>query len=189
MEAADLDAEALVIGDGDVLPVGDLLLHLLVAPPAVDDLVLEAEAGVEVAVFAVAVRALVQVHIVEINRVVGDAVEVLRREVQQRLLQQHRAADPILRGGEGVHPGDDARDLVVVIDVFHELRDAVRRRHDALADDLVRQLAALVELVGDGLRVARDVSELLLAVEELRAGDEPEFIVSDLFHNGDFLSL
>ena len=131
-EAADLDAEALVVGDGDVFPRSDLILDFFIAPPAVDNLVVETEAGIEVAVLAITVCALIEVHVVEVDRVVRNLVEVLRREVQQRLLQELRAANPVLRRGERVHPGDDACDIVVVVDLLHELRDTVSRRHDAL---------------------------------------------------------
>ena len=131
-EAADLDAEALVVGDGDVFPRSDLILDFFIAPPAVDNLVVETEASIEVAVLAITVCALIEVHVVEVDRVVRNLVEVLRREVQQRLLQELRAANPVLRRGERVHPGDDACDIVVVVDLLHELRDTVSRRHDAL---------------------------------------------------------
>ena len=169
--------EALVVGNGDIFPRSDLILDFFIAPPAVDDLVVEAKASIEVAVLAVAVCALVEVHVVEVDRVIRNLVEVLRRKVQQRLLQELRAANPVLCRGERVHPGDDACDIVVVIDVLHELRDAVCRRHDALELDRVRELAALIELLDDVFRIAGDITELLLTIEELRTSDKPEFVI------------
>ena len=145
-------------------------------PMAVDDFVLQTEARVDVGILAVAVRRLVQVHVVEVDRVVRDAVEVLRREVEEWFLQQHFAADPVLRRRERVHPRDDARDVVAVVHVLHELRDALGRRHDALELDGVREMAARIELVDNILRIARHVLQLLFAIEELAARDEPEFI-------------
>ena len=169
--------EALVVGNSDIFPRSDLILDFFIAPPAVDDLVVEAEASVEITVLAVAVCALVEVHVVEVDRVIRDLVEVLRRKVQQRLLQELRAADPVLRRGEGVHPGDDACDVVIVVDILHELRNAVSRRHDALELDRVRELATLIELLDDVFRIAGNVLELLLTIEELGTSDKPELVI------------
>ena len=82
-----------------------------------------------------------------------------------------------------MHPRHDACDVILIVDFFHEFRDAVGRRHDAFEDNGVRELAARVELFDDVFGVAGDVLELLLAIEVLAAGDEPEFIVC-VFHDG-----
>ena len=179
-ETADLDAEAFIISNRNVLPLRDLRLHLSIAPEAVDHLVMDAQAGVDVAVLAVTMRALVQVHIVKINGCIGYVVQILRREMQQRLLQQLRAANPVLGRRKGVHPGDHTRHLVVVVYILHELRNAICRRHDALADDLIRKPAAGIELCHHILSVPGNIPELFLTIQVLAASDKPEFIILDL---------
>ena len=132
---------------------------------------------------------LVEVHVVEVNRIIRNLVEVLRCKVQQRLLQELRAANPVLGWGERMHPRDDAGNIVVVVDIFHELRDAIGRRHDALKFNRVRQLAALIELLDNIFSIAGNVFELFFAIEELRTGDKPEFVIIREFqHDMDFPS-
>ena len=176
-EAAYLDVEAFVVRNGDVLPFGDFILYVFVFPVAVYDFVLQIQAGVDVAVFAVAVRALVEVHVIEVDRIVGDVVQILRCQMEKRFLQEHSAANPVFRRREGMHPGDDAGYVVVVVYVLHELRNAVGRRHDAFVYDLIGQLAAGIELVDHIFRIAVYVAELFFAIQILAAGDKPKFII------------
>ena len=91
-------------------------------------------------------RTLVEVHVVKINRIIRNVVEILRSQMQQRFLQELRAANPVFSRREGMHPGDYTSNFIMIIDFLHEVRDALSRRHNALANHFIRQLAAGIEL-------------------------------------------
>ena len=181
-EAADLQLEALIVGHSHILPAGNLGLHFLIAPETVDNLVLEVQAGVQVSVLAVAMSALIEVHIVKVDSVIGNILTVLGSQMQERLLQQHRAANPVLGRREGVHPGDDTSHFLVIVHILHELGDAVSGGHDPFAHYLVGQLAALIELLDNVFRITGHILQLLLTIEELAAGHKPKFIVRYIKH-------
>ena len=126
--------------------------------------------------------ALVQIHVVKVDGIVGDILTILGSQVQQRLLQEHRAANPVLGRGEGMHPGDDACHFLVVVHVLHELGDALSRGHNPLADHLEGQLAAGVQLVHDIFRIPGHTLQRLLTIEELAASHKPKFIIRDFKH-------
>src|SRR5690606_9617023 len=111
-ETSDLDVEAFVVRNCNIHPVSDLLLHLWTLPVSDDDLVLLVQTSIDEAVLTVAVRRLVQVHEVHVDRRPWDALVVLSSQVKQRLLQQLRATDPHLRWRERMHPSDDTGYLV-----------------------------------------------------------------------------
>src|SRR5699024_3213029 len=93
---------------GGAGPAADLGLHAPVARVTDHGLAVDAQAGGDVAELAVAVRGLVQVHEVHVDRGPGQLHIGLRVQVQQRGAQRIQALDPHLGGGEGVHPGDHA---------------------------------------------------------------------------------
>src|SRR5699024_7684650 len=89
-------------------PAPDPGLHDRVARVTHHGLAVHAQAGGDVTELAVAVRGLVEVHEVHVDRGPGQLHVRLGVQVQQRGAQGVQALDPHLRGGEGVHPGDDA---------------------------------------------------------------------------------
>ena len=95
----------------------------------------QAQAREDVGVFAVTVRRLVQVHEVHVDALPGDLDISLGRQVQQGLAQDLEAADPHLRGAEGVHPGDDAEDAVIRAGLEHRSLDGVGVLQDGLPYD------------------------------------------------------
>ena len=161
---------------GRAHPVRHALLHALVAPMAGDHLALDAHAGDDVAVFAVAMGGLVLVHEVHVDGVVGDLLVELRVQVQKRLAVLAQARDPALGRGEGVHPGDDAGALRVGVGFVEGLADERVGDQRRLPDKLIGQRARGVELFDDDLRMLGHVGEALVAVEVLRAGEEPELV-------------
>ena len=66
----------------------------------------DAEAGLDIAELAIAVRGLVEVHEIHVDLGPRQGHVGLGMEMEQRRLQRIQTGDPHLRGGEGVHPGD-----------------------------------------------------------------------------------
>ena len=176
-ETADADMEAFVVSYSYILPISDFLLDFLVTPVAINNLVVNVQTGVKIAVFTVAMSTLVEVHVIKVNRSVGNFVEILGSQMQERFLQEFRAANPVLGRREGVHPGDDTSYFIMVVDILHELRDAISRGHNAFADDLIRQFAAGIEFVHNVLRVTFYIFELFFTIEMLAACNKPKFII------------
>ena len=179
-EAGDADVLALDVADRDALPSAELGPHGGVLPVPEDHLVRPAHAGEDVPQLALAVRGLVLVHEVHVDRVVGDLAVVLRRELAQGLLQGLEAMDVVLGGREGVGPGDDAGAVVVCVGGLEGLLDHVAREEVGLEDDLEGDLRACVQRPDDLGGVLGDVLEHLVAVQVLRAGAEPELVLPDL---------
>ena len=82
---------------------------LRVLPVAHDRRPGDAQPGEHVPELAVAVRRLVEVHEVHVDRRPREVAVRLGVEVDERLAQRAQPGDPHLGGREGVHPGDDAR--------------------------------------------------------------------------------
>ena len=171
-QAADL----LRIGDagGHAGPHGDLLLRGLVLPVADDDLALgDAHPGADVAELDVAVGALVQVHEVHVDVAPRNLRVVLGVEVQEGLLQGLEALDPHLGGGEGVHPGDDADALLLVVRGLHHGLDLLAGVGGTLIDDLDGNVARRIQAFHHFLGMSVDGDHRISAVEELRTGHPP----------------
>ena len=126
-EAAELRALPVVPGARGAHPGADAVLHLRVRPVADDDLAVEAHARVDETRLAVAVRRLVEVHEVHVDRRPRQVAIELRVQMQERLLQGVEPADPHLRRREGVHPEDQAGAVGVGIRLQAELGDLVGR--------------------------------------------------------------
>ena len=167
---------ALHQADGRAHPGGDALLHALVAPMAGDHLALDAHAGDDVAVLAVAVRGLVFVHKVHVDGVVGNFLVELRVQVQKRLAVLAQAGDPTLGRGECVHPSDDAGAVGVVVGLVEGLANEGVGNQRGLPDHFIGQIPGAVEVFHDDFRMFGDVREALVAVKVLRAGEKPELV-------------
>ena len=167
---------ALHQADGRAHPGGDALLHARVAPMAGDNLALDAHAGDDVAVLAVAVRGLVFVHEVHVDGVVGNLLVELRVQVQKRLAVLAQAGDPTLGRGEGVHPGDDAGAVGIGVGLVEGLADERVGDQRRLPDQFIGEFARGVELFDDDPGMLGDMGQAFVAVEILRAGEEPELV-------------
>ena len=81
-----------------------------------------------------------------------------------------------------MHPGNDSTNLIMIVYIFHELRDAFRRRHDPFAYHFIRQSATGIKLVNNSLSILSHVIELLFAIQELTACYKPKFIICCFQH-------
>ena len=96
-EAAELRALPVVPGARRAHPGAEAVLDLRIGPVADDDLAGEPQARVDEARLAVAVRGLVQVHEVHVDRAPRQVAIELRVQMQERLLQRIQPANPHLR--------------------------------------------------------------------------------------------
>jgi hypothetical protein len=134
----------------------------------------DAEPGLDVPELPVAVRGLVEVHEVHVDRRPRQRGVGLGVQVQQRLAQRVQPGDPHLRRGEGVHPGDDADAGRVGVGLEHRAADRAGVGEHRLPDHPDRAPAGLVERGGDPLGLLGDLLQGLLAVQPLAAGEEPD---------------
>ncbi len=135
------------------------------------------EARRDVRVLPVAVRRLVEVHEVEVDRVPRQLDVRLRVQVQERLAELVEARDPHLRGAERVHPRHDAQHAVVRVGVEHRAPDRVGVLEHGLPDHGRRDVRRRVEEARDLLRLLGDLPQRLLSVQVLAAGEEPDLAV------------
>jgi hypothetical protein len=182
-EAAELPALPIVPGARGAHPGAEAVMHLRIGPVADDDLARQAHARVDEPGLAVAVRRLVEVHEVHVDRVPRQLGVELRVQMRERLLQDVEAADPHLRRREGVHPQNQAGAIGIGIRVETQLRDLVGRRQQRLEHGLQRQLLRFGEAGGDLLGVGGDLLERPRPVEMLRPADEPDFRVGEVDHH------
>ena len=103
-------------------PPGQPLLRLRLLPMADDHFARLPQPRADVAELAVAVRRLVQVHEVHVDRVPGQIAIELRMQMGQRLLQRLEARDPHLRRRKRVHPADHADAAVAALASRHAWR-------------------------------------------------------------------
>ncbi len=176
-EAGDLELVDRGPAGGGSHPRADAGAHGLGAHVADDRLADDAEARLDVAELAVAVRGLVQVHEVHVDAAPGQRDVGLRVQVEEGLLQGVQALDPHLRGAERVHPGDEADGAVARVGLEGHPADAVGVLEDGLPHDAHGDVRRLLELPGDLLRLLGDLLERLLAVEVLAAREEPDLVV------------
>ena len=163
----DADVAGLHDADSGAHPGSDAAKDLLVLPVAHDDLALNAHAGHDVAVLAVAVCGLVLVHVVHVDGVIGDLLQILRVQVAQGLPVLLKAEDPGLCRGEGVHPGDHACAVLIGIGIVECLADQGVVDQGGLPDDLVGQNAGSVHELDHLLGVRRHVAQALISVQVL----------------------
>ena len=182
-EAAEFGALPIVPGARRAHPGADAVLNLRVGPMADDDLARETHAGVDEARLPVAVRRLVQVHEVHVDRVPGQITTELGMEMDERLLKRVQPAHPHLRRRKRVHPEDEAGAVRVGIRLKAKLGDFVRRGQQGLELGLERELRRGRKRARDLLRVRRDLLERPRAVEMLRAANEPDLRRGEIDHS------
>ena len=136
------------------------------------DLAGHAEAGLDVAELAVAVRRLVEVHEVHVDLRPRQRHVGLRVQMEQGFAQRLQAADPHLRGREGVHPGDHADAFVGRGGVEAGAPDGVGRGQHGPPDQADAERRA--ERLRDLARLVLDLAQRLLPVQRLAAGEEPD---------------
>jgi len=181
-EAAELRALPVVPGARGAHPGAEPVMDFGVGPMADDDLAAEPHAGVDEPRLAVAVRRLVEVHEIHVDRAPRQLGVELGVEMSERLLQRVEAADPHLRRREGVHPQDQARAIGIGIGFEAQLENLVGRGQQRLEHGLERQLFRFGERAGDLLGVGGDLLERSRPVEVLRPADEPDFRIGEEDH-------
>ena len=145
--------------------IGDVAGHGLAGDP---------EPGLDVTELAVTVRGLVQVHEVHVDVRPRQGHVGLRVQVQQRLAERLKTADPHLRGGERVHPRDQADARVIGVGVEAEPPDGRRVGEHRLPHHADHDLRRGVERLRDHLGLAGHLAQGLLAIKALAARDEPD---------------
>ena len=129
-----------------------------------------------VAKFAVAVGALIEIHEIHVDLRPWNLRIKLRMKVENRLVQQFETANPHLRRRKRVHPKNDAHALFRLVRLAKLLRDFFGRLYRAAIDSFARDAPTRVKTIDDNLRMSVDLTERLVAIERLRAGKKPNFI-------------
>ena len=124
----------------------------------------------DVAELAIAVRRLVQVHEVHVDRVPGQIAIELRVQMGQRLFQRLQSGDPHLRRRKRVHPADHAEATVRGVCLAARLENRLGRGHDLVKDDRHRQAGGSVQPGDDLAAVGRHLPQRPLAIKMLAAG-------------------
>ena len=163
-------------------PRPDALVHLRVRPVSDHDLAAEPHARVDEPGLAVAVRRLVQVHEVHVDRGPGQVPVELRMQVDEGLLEDVQAADPHLGRRERVHPENQPGAILVGVRLLAQFDDLIRGGEQRLVHDLERQFRRSVEPAGDIARVGGDLLQRPGAIEVLRSAHEPDFGIGKLEH-------
>jgi hypothetical protein len=88
----------------------------------------------------VAVRGLVQIHEVHVDRVPREVTIELGVEMRERLLKRVQPAHPHFRWRKRVHPQDEAGAVRIGVRVKAKLGDFVRSRQQGLEFGLQREL-------------------------------------------------
>ena len=176
----DADVAGLHDADSGAHPGSETAEDLLILPVAHDDLPLDAHAGHDVAVLTVAVGGLVLIHVVHVDGVVGDLLQILGVQVAQGLFVLLKAEDPGLGRGEGVHPGDHARTVLIAVRLVEGSADRSIVDQGGLPHDFVGQDAGSVHVSDHLSGMFRNVAQALIAVQILGTCAKPEAII---FHN------
>jgi hypothetical protein len=140
-----------------------------------DDLAVQPQPRVQETRLPVAVRRLVQVHEIHVDRRPRQIAVKLRVQVHEGFPQRRQSADPHFRRGKRVHPQHEAGARRVVIRVEAEGADFVGRLEHRLEDQLQRDALRAAEAGHDGLGIARHLRERFRTVKVLAAGHEPDF--------------
>ncbi len=145
----------------------------LVLPVPGDDLAAEAQARADIPELAVAVRRLMQIHVVHVNPGPGQVSGKLGVEMQHRLLQRLKTGNPHLGGAKGVHPADHARARGVSVRLRDRSGDFLACRENRFGDNPECQVPRFVQPGRDGLGMRRNLGERLGAVEVLTPDEQP----------------
>ncbi|MNC68528.1 hypothetical protein D3C75_1191350 [compost metagenome] len=75
-----------------------------------------------------------------------------------------------------MHPGDNAGNLVTIVDFFHDRSDFVRADGQILQYERIRQNTAVIERVGHSLCMSLNFSKCFFSVKMLRSYNKPELL-------------
>ena len=178
-EAGYLDIEALVCSNCYILPACNLLNNLFILPVTINNLVIDAQTAVYIAIFSVTMSTLMEVHVVKVNIRIWNFVEILSCQMKQRLLQQLSSTNPILSWRECVHPGNNTCYVIIIINVLHQLSNLIRGSHNSLEHNSVRQLSAGIQSSYNFLSICSNTLECLFTIQVLASCNKPEFIISN----------
>ena len=132
-------------------------------------------AGQNESIFPVAMRCLVQVHEIHIDRVIRQELVGLRMKVKQRLPQDLKSLDPHLRRRERMHPCDHT-DTVIITLYLPDILDAdlrILNRRKKLNMCHIPDL--LIEKCRHLLSVLCHLLQALIPVQILAANDKIQF--------------
>ena len=131
-ETAESRALPIVPGARRAHPGADAVLNFRIGPMAHDDFAGQTHARVHEARLPVAMRRLVQVHEVHVDRVPGKVTIELGMEMRERLMKPVQPAHPHFRRRKCMHPKNEPGAVGVGIRVKAKLDDLIRRRQQRL---------------------------------------------------------
>ncbi len=176
-------AELVPTGRG-AAPATDRRGHVRIVDVAEDRLAFESHPRLDEAELAVAVGGLVEVHEVHVDRRPGERSIGLGVQVEKRLAQRLQPGDPHLGGREGVHPADHPHAAIVGAGVETGSADRVGGRQHRAFDDPHRDRVGTVEGGHDLVRLVGDLTEGVVSVERLAAGEEPDLLAGEGLDGG-----
>ena len=176
-KATNTNIKAFVVGYSHILPSSDFSSSLLILPMTINNLVVQLQSGIDIAVFSVTMSTLVEIHIIKIYGVIRNLIKILSSQVEQRLLQQLGTTNPVFSWGEGMSPNHDTSHIVIVIRILHELSNTVGSGHNPFEYDFVRQLASTVEIISNFLGVLLYSLQCFLTIKMLAACYKPKLII------------
>ena len=163
-------------------PRPDAGLDVRVLPVADDRLAGHPEPGLDEPELSIAVRRLVQVHVVHVDLAPRQIAVELGVQVQQRHLERLKTRDPHAGRRERVHPGDHTHAGIGRVRLAARGHDRVGRLQDGPDHDPHRDRGCGIQGFDDALRVERDLTKRLVAVEVLATGEEPDFVLVQGLH-------
>ena len=158
-------------------PRADFFLSGFLLPETNDYFAVDPQAAHDETVLAIAVRRLIHVHEIHVDRAPRQIAVVLRVQMADRFAELLESVDPHLRRRERVAPRHETDALRGVVRLLTEFGDGVRRNHDRLENNFHRNRAGFVQRGGDFLRMFRDGFEGFGSVKMLAAGDKPDFVL------------
>ena len=113
-------------GFGHLGKLADLFYHMRVLIISGHDLMRNIQPCQNIAIFTVAMRRLVQIHKIHVDRIVGQLLVGLGVQVQQRFVKLLQTFDPHLCRRKRVHPCNHTDTAVVGLGFSHILQTAFR---------------------------------------------------------------